>query len=79
MSKMILSNEQAATIYRAMVELNNIGAHACVTIGDPGDSHIRVNEDRFGHVSVVKSEGPFRVVSRESYLRQSHFQTAYGL
>ncbi|ABL96786.1 hypothetical protein BcepF1.055 [Burkholderia phage BcepF1] len=78
--KTILNKSQAEAVYRAMCELNNIGARADITIGDPGDAHITVKESRFGQIVIVQSfDDPYRDHARESHLNQGDFKLYYGL
>lgn len=77
---MILNQSQAEAVYRAMCELNNVGAKIKATLDMVAyGQFVKVwQHDANEFVTVIKVE-KYHVTSREVYASQAEFAAAYGL
>lgn len=74
---MILTQGQAEAVYRAMCELNNLGASMEARIPAPGKTRITVEVE--GYTVTVMHWSGYAVRNIEDYPDQAAFASAYKL
>lgn len=75
----ILNKVQAAAVYSAMINLNNVSGAINVLLRNPDGSHIRVFEKASNKVIVTLEDAEGDLVNAEEYADQTLFAEAYGV
>lgn len=79
MTELILTQAKAQAVYRAMCELNNIGALINVRIAMGTNSHAVVLEDLMSDEVRVSVHSGGKVQTFETYPDQESFRSAYSV